>query len=138
MIPGFCPDHRHLSVAVTLCILLITLAPFCGWVFHCGCIWPWAGLDRYCNFYDNNQKDHCPWCTSFVFGYLITALLIFISGFVTWHCSNLITVTKQRSGAFISIAAGLLVFYCLSVINAGIAATIMEYPYFIFKIWSFF
>jgi hypothetical protein len=40
--------------------LLVT--PVCGWLFNCGCDWPWLGLATHCNYFDATATLRCPWC----------------------------------------------------------------------------
>ncbi len=48
--------------AVVFAAVFVT--PYCGYLFECGCTWPWAGLDAHCNIYDAYAEHRCPWCTS--------------------------------------------------------------------------
>lgn len=55
--------RQPLTVAsVSLLFALIALTPMCGYLFGCGCTWPWMGLARDCNYFNPADPLHCPWC----------------------------------------------------------------------------
>lgn len=133
---------KNFSVVITLTSILIIITPFCGWLFNCGCTWPWAGLDSHCNIHTASQQHQCPWCVSLVFGYLLTTISAVISAVVAWHGSNLLPSRFYRSVTSIkgisqlcliaiNIFLGLSVFIVLALLNAWLAAKITNYPYFI-------
>jgi hypothetical protein len=51
----------NLSLAATLAVILITAV--CGWLFNCGCTWPWYGFVKHCNAFVPSSPEKCPWCT---------------------------------------------------------------------------
>lgn len=141
MFPAFPkPTHKNFSAVITLTSILIIITPLCGWLFNCGCTWPWAGLDSHCNIHDESQQHQCPWCVSLVFGYLLTTISAVISAVVAWHGSNLLPSRFSRSVTStqgisqvcivvgINIILGLSVFFVLALINAWLAAKITHYP----------
>ncbi len=137
------PAHKNISAAITLTCILIIITPLCGWIFNCGCTWPWAGLDSHCNIHNASQQHQCPWCVSLVFGYLLTTISAVISAVVAWHGSSLLpsrfyrsaTSTKEISQVSfvvgINSILGLCVFLVLALLNAWLAAKITHYPYFV-------
>lgn len=36
--------------------------PLCGYIFGCGCTWPWSGLAEHCNFFEPLREWSCPFC----------------------------------------------------------------------------
>lgn len=135
--------HKKISALITLVIALIILAPLCGWLFQCGCTWPWAGLDKNCNVH-LNQQHQCPWCSSFIFGYLITTLSIFVGTAVAWrgfdclsaHLSKIpissAAINLLMINVIVNINLGLLIFCLLSIINAWLATKVTGYDFFVF------
>jgi hypothetical protein len=57
------PDEKIAAVA-TLVIVAITITPFCGFLFGCGCTWPGLGLESFCNIHNPIIRHRCPWCVS--------------------------------------------------------------------------
>lgn len=54
--------------SISLLFAFIALTPMCGYLFSCGCTWPWAGLARDCNYFDPQSPLHCPWCDNKLLG----------------------------------------------------------------------
>jgi len=62
------PAYRW-SILHTLAWGALLVTPICGWVFSCGCNWPWAGLAAHCNYFlASAPPPHCPWCVQPVLG----------------------------------------------------------------------
>lgn len=40
------------AVTAVVVFALIGVTPLCGFMFDCGCDWPWSGLYHHCNFFD--------------------------------------------------------------------------------------
>ena len=51
---------KTISGTATLITTLIIVTPLCGFLFQCGCDWPWSGLDTRCNFYKPVIEHPCP------------------------------------------------------------------------------
>jgi len=76
-------SRQQKTVAVfTGILVLILITPFCGFLFDCGCTWPWSGLDSKCNFYKQNTIHKCPWCASWITGWLSVGVSIASGMFV--------------------------------------------------------
>lgn len=127
-------NHQSVTAVVLLIVIvMITLAPFCSQMFQCGCTWPWNGLDRYCNYHNKNLEDHCPWCASFLHGYVLLALIGLMSCVVTWKVSQGHSKNKYfMLNTLISLGAGLVLFYFAAFIDAWFAVHITSYPFFPF------
>ena len=50
---------------MVLTLMAIALAPFCNWLFQCGCDWPWNGLADHCNAFIPDSPQKCPWCVDY-------------------------------------------------------------------------
>ena len=137
-------NYQNLCSVMTLVIGLILITPLCGWMFDCGCTWPWAGLDSHCNIYDMSQEDHCPWCVSMVLGYFLAGVPLLISSVFAWYVSVLlfgrsqITVLLSSNVHFATATIGLnlmlslMVFLVLALFSGWLAVEITDYAYFIF------
>ncbi len=55
-----CP--RLAAATLTVILAAVVVTPLCGFLFGCGCTWPWAGLEAHCNVHDASAPAHCPWC----------------------------------------------------------------------------
>jgi hypothetical protein len=140
----FKSNYQNLCTVITLMIGMIVITPLCGWMFDCGCSWPWAGLDSHCNIYDESVRDQCPWCVSLVFGYLFAGIPLLISSVFTWYISGLFlersngTTILTSNVYFATATIGLNLMLCLMVFlvlvlfSGWLAAEITDYAYFIF------
>ena len=121
------PGQRW-SAITTLIIAVIILTPLCGFLFQCGCDWPWSGLDSHCNFYKAHAEHRCPWCASMITGVFATGLAI---------TGGVLTATQSRyslnSGHIVSdisirTISGIAIFILLAILSAGMAALLQSYP----------
>ncbi|MGR9046251.1 MAG: hypothetical protein ACU83N_13210 [Gammaproteobacteria bacterium] len=121
-------QRQATSAGGTLMMALVFITPLCGFLFHCGCTWPWAGLDSACNIHDSAASQRCPWCASLLEGLLSTSVAV-LAGMIA------AIVLGSRYGArkpFIDIAlrivAGLIVFAVAAILGAALSAKIQHYP----------
>jgi len=121
-------QEKRVSVIITLIISLIIVTPLCGFLFQCGCDWPWAGLDSLCNFYKPYAEHKCPWCASIVMGVLSTGIAI-VAG-VWASILSLYFLTRQNpvKEVLIRIVFGLMVFVGVAFLMAMFAARWQGYP----------
>lgn len=117
----FSSKEKRLAVLIVLLIELISITPLCGFLFQCGCDWPWLGLDEKCNIHQANIKNQCPWCVSMLMGVFSTAVAI-ISGVVV-SSAALGRVSNQSRGKqlLIRIMLGLGVFILVAGLMAVLA-----------------
>lgn len=137
-------NHKKLSVVITLVITLIIITPLCGWMFYCGCTWPWAGLDSYCNIHSSGQRDQCPWCV-LAFGYLFAGVPVLIGNLCAWYGNSVLFVLSNKTAIsssefyfttvaiIVNVMIGLIVFIVLALFSGWLAAWITDYPYFVFN-----
>jgi len=115
-----------ISGIATLVATLILLTPMCGFLFQCGCDWPWSGLDAHCNFYKPHAEHKCPWCVSMVTGVLATGLATLVGVLIAmmplWKISG---TAKQVS---VRILFGLSAFFVVGILTAALAAIVQHYP----------
>jgi hypothetical protein len=114
-------------------IALILVTPLCGFLFDCGCTWPWSGLDSKCNSHRLDAAHHCPWCASLIAGWVSVALSI-ISGVMV----SVSPLPMPGGGKGIESASrilcGTLTFLCVATAAAWLAAESQDYPLGIFGI----
>jgi hypothetical protein len=116
------------SALITLIITLVMITPLCGFLFKCGCDWPWLGFDSDCNNSQPNAVHTCPWCTSLIAGSLsigfavIAGLLISIMAIFPLPKNQLIYNITVRS------FYGVVMFIVVATLAAGIVAGIQGYP----------
>jgi hypothetical protein len=119
----------------TVLISLIILTPYCGFLFDCGCTWPWRGLESHCNIHDPLAEHQCPWCASLLSGVLssatsVLAALFFSTQFVEYFSQpNRSPFTIKFWGAIVS---GLSGFIVIATATGWIAGYLQDYPTFIF------
>ena len=123
------PFRNKLIAATLTCLIsLITITPLCGFLFQCGCNWPWLGLDDGCNYYKPHAEHTCPWCASMITGVLATGLAT-LSGMLA---ATFAPLTQMKLTDPIEIVArtssGLSLFFLLAVMTAAIAAVMQVYP----------
>lgn len=112
---------KRWSAIITLIITLIIVTPFCGFLFQCGCDWPWSGLDAKCNYYKLNAVQQCPWCASMITGLFSTGLAI-IAGI--WATTLLLSITYHQLIIEVTIRTifGIIVFVLVAILTACFAA----------------
>ncbi|MCH2694902.1 MAG: hypothetical protein MK025_09350 [Acidobacteriia bacterium] len=71
-------NSRHSIVLIVISIitsLLIFILPICGFLFQCGCTWPWSDGATHCNIHDQ-LPPNCPWCVHHgIFGLLAGSVI---------------------------------------------------------------
>lgn len=68
------PANKIIAAGAVLVVFMIAITPLCGFIFRCGCTWPWLGLDTGCNIYASAALQRCPWCASLTAGALSLGL----------------------------------------------------------------
>ena len=121
------PEQRW-SAINTLIITVIIVTPLCGFLFQCGCDWPWSGLDSNCNFYKPHAQHHCPWCASMITGILSTGLPIIAGIWAATTSQHTLSYGHVVSEISIRTLFGIIVFILLAILFAGIAAFSQVYP----------
>jgi len=116
--------NNRLIAAITIFIATsIALTPYCGWLFDCGCTWPWAGLDADCNNHKPGTLHKCPWCGNYVKGIISSTLAI--------GSATLIAYMPIKSSFARRMLGGTIAFLVIGFISAWISATLQAYPHFI-------
>jgi hypothetical protein len=106
---------------------LFILTPLCGYIFTCGCHWPWRGLHWACNFYDNKAIHRCPWCTSWFAGGFSFLFALIAALRTATTCR-----TKPKQYALMQTTVcyllGMVLFVAIAVICGIVAAHLQNYP----------
>ena len=119
--------EQRWSAISTLIITVIIITPLCGFLFQCGCDWPWSGLDSDCNFYQPHAQYHCPWCASMITGVLSTGLTIMAGILVATQSRYNLSDSSSVSEIGLRTVSGVMTFILLSVLSAAIAAFLQAY-----------
>ncbi len=115
-------QEKQVPAMITLIISLIIVTPLCGLLFQCGCDWPWAGLDRLCNFYKPDAEHKCPWCASIITGLLSTGTAIVAAVWVSILSLCFLTRQNPVKEVLMRIVFGLTVFVGVAFLMAKFAA----------------
>ena len=76
------------AVTAVVVFALIGVTPLCGFMFDCGCDWPWSGLYHHCNFFDALAKLKCPWCNNVAAGALSMVAVFGASIFMAYRAAS--------------------------------------------------
>jgi hypothetical protein len=105
---------------------LIAITPLCGFMFGCGCDWPWSGLYDHCNFFDALSKLKCPWCNNVAAGALSMLAVFGASILVAYRASS---ITASANTRFTSgVLAGAVTFHLVSLATGALSALATGYP----------
>jgi len=116
------------SAISTLIIIVIIITPLCGFLFQCGCDWPWTGLDSNCNFYKPQAEHKCPWCASMTIGILSIGGAMIAGLWATTISLPVDTEQKIIKIITLRIVFGIMIFVLLASFIAGLAAFYQGYP----------
>lgn len=126
----FSSTEKQWSLLITLVATLILITPLCGFLFQCGCDWPWSGLDSNCNFYKPIAKHRCPWCASMISGVastgiaIIGGLLATITTFSSFFLNKYLSINE----VVLRTLVGLATFFLIATLTAMISAICQNYP----------
>jgi len=108
----------------------IFVTPYCGYLFECGCTWPWAGLDADCNIHQADAEHRCPWCVSLVAGG-VSMLVLFGATFIAATRRSGSTSSSFMAGYAKGLGRGLVAFLVAGFVAAWGAALYTGYPMFV-------
>jgi len=123
--------QKKTAAVFTGILVLILVTPICGFLFDCGCTWPWSGLDSKCNFYKQNTIHKCPWCASWITGWLSVGVSI-ASGIFVAVSPLPIVGDGVRNERFIRILLGTITFLCVAIATSWLAVELQNDPFGIF------
>ena len=118
---------------ITVLIALIVITPLCGFLFYCGCTWPWEGLADNCNYFDEHAAAQCPWCTSNWAGGLSVGIAI-LSGYLAsmFGLNSSFFSADKPNEIIVRVLFGLGLFLVVAVSAGWISATLQNYNDFVF------
>ena len=122
---------QKVAAGITLIMSLMLITPLCGYLFQCGCTWPWSGLDSACNSHDSTALHRCPWCASLLAGWLSTAIAL-VAGLAAAIASRPGFGAGKLTETTARVLVGVAAFCVVASINADIAAKTQHYPLGIF------
>lgn len=123
----FVLTHRYRDNLLICACCAVLITPLCGYLFACGCDWPWSGLDSHCNINLPESRYQCPWCTSIILG---------ISAFIAATLTAIYTAKKipisinyTIEQVIVRISIGNIIFIVCTTVMALITAQWQQYPY---------
>ena len=123
--------QKKKAAVFTGILVLILVTPLCGFLFDCGCTWPWSGLDSKCNFYKQNTIHKCPWCAFWITGWLSVGVSIASGAFVAVSPLSIVGY-RVKNESLLRILLGTLTFLCVAIATSWLAAELQNYPFGIF------
>ena len=129
----FFSTEKRWSALIILIVTLILITPVCGFLFQCGCDWPWLGLDSNCNYYRPYEVHKCPWCASMVTGIFSTGITIIGGVFATVIPVIFLAAPSKsyqldlRNEVVVRILMGAGIFFLLAIFTASVAAYWQDY-----------
>ncbi len=103
----------------------VIMAPFCGWIFACGCSWLWTTAGQLCNIHQAASL-HCPWCSHGTLG-MIAPLAGFFAG--AFFIGSFVLRTGRSLP--LALAISLVALFPVGVFMGWITARIVHYPHFL-------
>lgn len=116
------------ALLISSLLMLIVITPLCGWLFQCGCDWPWQGLDSRCNYYQDHANYHCPWCASILVGVLMIGFAVVSGLWFSMREFDFLLKRGSKSAVILRVVLASLVFVFLATVMAGLAANWQDYP----------
>ena len=101
------------------------MAPLCGFMFKCGCVWNWAGADSLCNIH-HALPPHCPWCAHGKLGYTLPIVGLTLGQFT----GGLVTLRLSGKLALSGLATVLSILPVAFVLGY-LTILFTSYPYFL-------
>lgn len=122
----FSTKEKCISSLTVLITGLIVITPLCGYLFQCGCDWPWLGLDEKCNYYQTQQEHQCPWCVSLFTGVISTILAITAGLYASTASWFLLAKQNKLKEILIRIMFGLSAFGLIAIIMSQLANLVID------------
>lgn len=114
-------------------LVAILITPLCGYLFQCGCDWPWLGLDKGCNYWQSHSVHKCPWCVSMPAA-VLSAGIAFLAA-VGVMLTIPLNFTLKVKAAAIRLWLGLAVFLVIASLGGMMAAYAQHYPFGVGRYW---
>lgn len=118
----------------------VVVTPLCGVLFNCGCEWPWAGLEKFCNIHDPRALHQCPWCISLFTGGLSVgvALLLGYKATLFGLAQKFAIIRTGEVGGtrialnfLMNILFGIGAFFAVALVAGWFSAKLFSYPDFL-------
>ncbi|MGZ8196688.1 MAG: hypothetical protein ACXWTH_13765 [Methylosarcina sp.] len=127
------PQTKIAAAAIGV-IVAVTITPFCGFLFACGCTWPGLGLEFFCNIYNPFSRHQCPWCASQWAGLLSVSFSAY-AGVAISACTFRSYKDQKVFEVIGRILFGTGVFLMAALIFGVVSASLQNYP---LGLWQFF
>jgi hypothetical protein len=109
---------RWIPESITLFGILIVITPLCGFLFGCGCAWPWSGLVENCNYFDPFETHPCPFCEHSSLSIPLLSAIALIGLAVVR--SGIFRVFHFGGSIILDSLGGLIVFMLLTLIAGSL------------------
>lgn len=116
-------SHTILATVVLMGSAVI-MAPFCGWMFDCGCSWLWTTAGQLCNVHQTSSL-HCPWCSHGTLGMIAPLVGLFAGGY-----SSGSWVLRSWGNLPLALGISLIALFPVGVFMGWITALVAHYPHF--------
>jgi len=116
-------NNKILGGLIAFVMAAFFLTPYCGFLFDCGCTWPWAGLDVDCNNHNPDALHKCPWCGNYVKGFISSTIIIGGAALAAYSLNNRHLFMRMTVAAIFFVISGF--------ITGWISAALQGYPHFI-------
>ena len=120
---------RKLYVVILVVLSTVStltfMAPLCGFLFHCGCVWNWAGADSHCNIH-HASPPHCPWCAHGKLGFILPAM-----GLTLGQSIGGLLALRLSGRLVLSGLATVLSILPTGVFLGYVTILLTSYPYFL-------
>jgi len=134
------PFDKGISTKIKLWFVslsLIITTPLCGFLFQCGCDWPWRGLHFACNHYQPEAIYKCPWCASILAGAASVGFAMLVGlRFSLLGCPVSFKSHICEIGA--RTMCGLVFFILVAIFTAVLAAFWQDYPLGVGQVFNSF
>jgi hypothetical protein len=127
------PLNKTIAAGVVLAVGVVAVTPLCGFIFECGCTWPWQGLDADCNIHLAAAPHRCPWCASLAAGWSSAGSSVLAGVVACWYWR----VPVCRGHPFeapLRVLFGVGVFIVAALATGFVAALTQHYPLGIFGV----
>ena len=116
---------RIILVTVAFFGSAIFMAPFCGWMFACGCSWLWTTAGQLCNVHQA-APPHCPWCSHGTLGKIAPLAGLFAGAFVSGALA-----LRLWQNLPLALGISLIAIFPVGVLMGLLTVLMASYPHFV-------
>lgn len=117
-------SRKMILATIVLIGSAVIMAPFCGWMFACGCSWLWTTAGQLCNVHQASSL-HCPWCSHGTLGMIAPLVGFFAGGFLLGSLA-----LRAWGNLLLALGISLIALFPVGVFMGLITVLITQYPHF--------